>query len=155
MYEKRLSRPALEALPGPMASILERKRGACNRQTVLLRVWSGCVGEALKRKRIVRTAEVTIETEESIVLRASQDRRCSVMWCPNCRRQVEMVTPERAAKIAGVSERTIYRWVEGGKLHFIENAGHLLICVPALRLRAAVLDAAGPFGSNSENRKKG
>src|ERR1700738_3011487 len=32
-------------------------------------------GDGLNRKRIVRTAEVTIETEESVVLRGSLDQR--------------------------------------------------------------------------------
>jgi len=90
------------------------------------------LGEALKRKRIVRTAEVTIETQESVVLRGSSDRRSTLKWCPACRRQVEMVTPERAAQIAGVSPRTIYRWIEAGTIHSVEDCGHPLICRPAL-----------------------
>jgi excisionase family DNA binding protein len=78
---------------------------------------------------------VTIETEESTVPRAIQDRRSSVMWCPNCRRQVEFVSPEQAAQIAGVSTRTIYRWVEAGTIHFLEDCGHTYVCVPALTAR--------------------
>src|SRR5579859_5365566 len=86
-------------------------------------------GRALKKKRIVRTAEVTIETEENIVLRASSGQPTPFMWCPSCRRQVGMVTPEDAARIAGVTPRTIYRWVEAGNVHFIEGREHLWICV--------------------------
>jgi hypothetical protein len=84
--------------------------------------WLHFTGGGLKRRRIVRTAEVTIETEEKTTLRDSQERRSALMWCPACRRQVEMVTPEQAARIAGVNERTIYRWVESGKLHFIKKS---------------------------------
>lgn len=76
---------------------------------------------------------MTIETEESVVLRGSTDQCASLMWCPACRRHVDMVTPERAARIAGVSERTIYRWVEARKLHFAETSeGSLLICLDSL-----------------------
>jgi hypothetical protein len=42
-----------------------------------------------------------------------------------------MVTLDEAARAACVSARTIYRWVEDEKLHFIETAvGGLLICHP-------------------------
>jgi hypothetical protein len=49
------------------------------------------------KKRIVRTREVIIETEEEIAL-SNQDHRSGPTWCPACRRPVEMVTPERAAE---------------------------------------------------------
>lgn len=51
---------------------------------------------------------MTIETEESVVLRGVANQHATLMWCPSCRRRVEMVTPERAAQIAGVTEHTIY-----------------------------------------------
>lgn len=110
-------------------------------------------GDGLKRKRIVRTAEVTIETEENIVLRASGNQRTTLMWCPACRRQVEMVTPDQAARIAGVSTRTIYCWVEAGKLHFAEEYGDLLICRPALNFGAEGEGAIRLLDGTSENRK--
>lgn len=90
-------------------------------------------GDSLKRKRIVRTAEVTIETEESVVLRNTKGRQTSLMWCPICRLQVEMATPEQAAQIAGVTTRTIYRWVEAERIHFVEaRDAPLLICKTSL-----------------------
>ncbi len=75
---------------------------------------------------------MTIETEENIVLHTAKGRHPCLMWCPACRRQVEMVTPEQAAQIAGVSPRTIYRWIEAGTIHSVEDCGHPLICRPAL-----------------------
>ena len=90
-------------------------------------------GDSLKRKRIVRTAEVTIETEESVVLRNTKGQQTSLMWCPACCRQVEMVSPEQAAQIAGVSTRTIYASLESQSLHFSEaRQGFLSICVESL-----------------------
>jgi hypothetical protein len=73
---------------------------------------------------------VTIETEEKTVVR--RDRGSSLMWCSACRREVEMVTPDEATQIAAVSMRTIYRWVEFGKLHFVEERGRVLICQRSL-----------------------
>jgi hypothetical protein len=93
-------------------------------------------GESLKRKRIVRTAEVTIETEESIVLFGSGDQRSCSMWCLSCRRRVRMITPEQAAQFAGVSLRTIYRWTDSGMLHFTEASNPMLLCLPSLRAAA-------------------
>lgn len=78
---------------------------------------------------------MTIETEEKIVLSAIKGRQTALMWCPACRRQVEMVTPEQAAKVAGVSTRTIYRWIEANAVHFLEDSGHICVCVSALSAR--------------------
>jgi hypothetical protein len=44
-----------------------------------------------------------------------------------------MIAPEHAARIAGVSTREIYAWVEAGKLHFAESADRSpLICLESL-----------------------
>ena len=80
---------------------------------------------------------MTIETEESVVLNRSLGQHSCLIWCPACRRQVEMVTPEQAALIAGVSERTIYRWVEAGRIHVIKDSGVLLLCLSAVRTSGA------------------
>ena len=79
------------------------------------------------------TREITIETEEHIVLGSGAIQRATVMWCPACRGRVEMLTPEQAAQVAGVSTRTIFRWAESGTVHFIEECGHpLVICRDSL-----------------------
>jgi excisionase family DNA binding protein len=77
-----------------------------------------------------RRTEITIETERVVIVR----RRLTVrVWCRSCDRQVTMVTVDEAARMAGVSSRTIYRWVEADQLHFNETAeGRLLICTDSL-----------------------
>ncbi|MCI0391249.1 MAG: helix-turn-helix domain-containing protein [Acidobacteria bacterium] len=78
-----------------------------------------------KRKKI------TVEIERSLVIR----KRGGAVhaWCAGCAEQVRMLTPEESALAAGVTVRTIYRWVEAGKLHFIESPdGLLLICFNSL-----------------------
>ena len=76
---------------------------------------------------------MTIETEERVVLRTTKAQQTALLWCPSCRHQVEMVTTEQAAQIAGVSSRTIYRWIEASKLHFSEaSATSVLICEKSL-----------------------
>jgi len=44
-----------------------------------------------------------------------------------------MITPEHGATIANVSARTIYRWVESGRIHFLETpVGGVLVCLDSL-----------------------
>lgn len=54
-------------------------------------------------------------------------------WCPECTEQIRMVTLAEAVKMAGVSNRAIYRWVESGQIHFSAiPGGLLLICLESL-----------------------
>lgn len=78
-----------------------------------------------------RRTEITIETEQILVLRG---RKSSVSaWCNNCAEQVIMVTPDEAAALARVSSRAICRWVEMERLHFRETPeGALFICLNSL-----------------------
>ena len=81
-----------------------------------------------KRKR----TEVTIQTREVILVRRAPARTRA--FCPACETQATMVAPEEAARIAGVSPRTIYRWVEAERVHYVENSeGDLRICSASLR----------------------
>jgi hypothetical protein len=82
---------------------------------------------AVTRRRI----EITTETERETVF---TKRAATVMFCPRCNKDAQMVIPEYAAAQAGVSVRTVYRWVEAGSLHFAETAeGGILVCETSLR----------------------
>ena len=127
-----------------MRTILDGKRRSCNGsgpqrpQTEGFPVLSG---DTLKRRRIIRTAEVTIETEENIVSCSSQEQRSSLTWCSECRRQVAMVSAEQAAQIMGVRPRVLYSWVESRKVHFSETReGLLLVCPNSLTGLKADMD---------------
>ena len=77
-----------------------------------------------------RRTEVVIETHEVWVLRRAGGgrRRCGL-----CAEAAVMVTPLEAAAARGVSQLTIYRWVEGGQTHFEETAdGGLFVCLASL-----------------------
>jgi hypothetical protein len=77
-----------------------------------------------------RHREVIIEIDEVVIRRASA---INPGWCPECGEQVQMLTPDGAALVAGLSLRTIYRQVEAGRLHFSEvPEGPLLICPNSL-----------------------
>jgi len=86
----------------------------------------------MKTKR----TEITIETEEFHILRGAL--RSARAWCGECQAEVRMMSVDEAATAAGVNERTIYRWVESGKVHFMETLqGSLLVCLASLRDRGA------------------
>ena len=75
--------------------------------------------------------EVTVETHELLIIR--RPRRAACAWCPACAAEAELVTAEEAAAAAGLSRRTVYRWVEAGRLHFSETPeGWLRVCLKSL-----------------------
>jgi hypothetical protein len=82
----------------------------------------------MKRRR--RT-ETTIETYEVLAIRTS--RGAVQVWCPECGALARMVEPEAAARLAGISTRSLYGQLEAGRLHYEENKeGLLLICLKSV-----------------------
>ena len=78
-----------------------------------------------------RKVEITFEAERSVSIRKRPGN--TQAWCAHCTAQVCLLTPEEAALVAGVSQRTIYRWVEAAKLHFHETPESVLrICLNSL-----------------------
>jgi hypothetical protein len=82
-----------------------------------------------------------VETDEILVVGGNP--RAVGSTCPVCNPGVSMVVPQHAARIAGVSTRTIYAWVESGRLHFTESPDRsLLICLDSLSAAASSVDKA-------------
>jgi excisionase family DNA binding protein len=80
----------------------------------------------LKTKKL----EITIETYERLIIKQDINREIP---CDRCGQVVQMLKPEEAAKLLGISTRTIYRWIESDRLHYVETPDHLLlICHPSL-----------------------
>jgi hypothetical protein len=79
----------------------------------------------------IRQTRITISKSEVIVLRKAQG--VAQADCADCGKQVDMVTPEQAVTLIGLSSLSIYRLVESRQLHFRETLeGHLLICLESL-----------------------
>ena len=69
----------------------------------------------------------TTETREVWRLRAPL---LAVLRCHACVNGADMLTPHEAAINTGVSQRTIYRWIEDGRIHFVETTdGSLFVCL--------------------------
>ena len=78
----------------------------------------------------ILTAEITVETEETVVIRRPTTVR---VWCVKCGTTVLAARPDTAAAATSVSPREIYRRVESGAVHFQESAdGRLLVCLDSL-----------------------
>ena len=79
---------------------------------------------------IVRRTKITIETRRRLWMLSRESGRD--FWCAACAAKAAFLPVTVASRVAGVSERTIYRWVESGKLHAIEPCGAVLICVHSI-----------------------
>jgi hypothetical protein len=78
-----------------------------------------------------KRTEITIEKHRVLMVRRRGESM--QMRCAECGEQALMVMPHEAAAIAGVSVRTVNRWVEAQMIHFAEAAdGQLFICVNSL-----------------------
>ncbi|HEU4389870.1 MAG TPA: helix-turn-helix domain-containing protein [Blastocatellia bacterium] len=94
-----------------------------------------------------KRTEITIETDRLVVF--SKRRVSMVWWCCACRQRRKMLTVDDAAAAAGVTSRTIYRWVESERLHFTETSeGRLLICGQSLESAVQLIDALPPDPCN-------
>jgi len=83
-----------------------------------------------KKKR----THITVKSDQVLVIR--RPGRNLTAWCTECGSLVNMIAPEEAMAVAGVSSREIYRWVEAGRIHFLETSeGFLLICLDSLPCR--------------------
>ena len=77
--------------------------------------------------------EIRLEIEEAVTIRA---RQAVLAECRQCNRRVRMVALNEAAMIARLSAREVYRRLESGQLHFVEDRdGLLFICVASLHQR--------------------
>jgi len=84
-----------------------------------------------------RTIRITIQQRETITVAGNNSP--VLMWCQRCRSEVNMVSPELAARIASVGSREIYRRIEDGSLDFNQSPdGQLFVCLKSLFLNNAV-----------------
>lgn len=82
-----------------------------------------------------RRMRFTVERSETLLVRPTQ----LAVSCTVCGRDAQMLAPDAAAVIAGVSIRTIYQMLEAGEIHFVESKyGRLLICLDSLSQKEEV-----------------
>lgn len=80
---------------------------------------------------IKRITEILVETKRRIVVRGCATTASEFVVCHVCGKQ--MRAAEEVAAGFGISRRAIYRLVEQGAGHFIENAeGEVWLCLASL-----------------------
>ena len=80
-----------------------------------------------------RHSVTTIESHEYWVVKMP-DQRPREILCGACPNASEMLTPQEAAEQTGVSQRTVFRWIDEGSVHFAETAEGFLVCLAPLTI---------------------
>jgi hypothetical protein len=109
-------------------------------------------GPAAEDGRIVtRSIRMTVEREVLSVL-LHQPGVSFAGHCAECGREAMLLTVETAARLGGTTPRTIYRWVEGGKVHFQEDAqGHVFVCSESLKSMERLEARREPFAIGAKD----
>jgi len=78
-----------------------------------------------------RRTEIQVDLEETVSIRSQQVFEA---WCGECRKSVRMVSPEVAGWMSSRTVREIYRLLEAGAVHFVEDPrGSIYICCLSLQ----------------------
>ena len=75
----------------------------------------------------------TVENHETVVIRSSG--RLNRVLCPECMESVALVSLDQAVMLSGVSSRAVYRWIEEGRIHFVEMPARGALICPATLLK--------------------
>ena len=72
----------------------------------------------------------TIEMHQIVIVR--RPASAGHAWCPVCLKEVEMVSLEVAALLAGVSRQIICRRIGADHVYLVETADGALVCTNSL-----------------------
>lgn len=73
---------------------------------------------------------IVVEIDERIAVTNTEQQ--FEAYCSECKKMAEMATPKTAGVLTQISEREIFRLIEGKEIHFIENP-RVIVCVESLR----------------------
>ena len=71
-----------------------------------------------------------VEIDERIAV--TNDEQQFEAYCSDCSKMTQIATPKTAGVLTEISEREVFRLIEGKEIHFIEN-DRVLVCVQSLR----------------------
>jgi hypothetical protein len=77
---------------------------------------------------------IVVEIDERIAV--TNTEQPFEAYCSQCKKMTEMATPKTAGVLTEISEREVFRLIEGKEIHFVEN-DRVLVCVESLRNRRA------------------
>ncbi len=73
---------------------------------------------------------IVVEIDELIAV--TNEEQQFEAYCSECKKMTQMATPKTAGVLTEISEREVFRLIEGKEIHFIENA-RVLVCTESLR----------------------
>lgn len=76
--------------------------------------------------------KISVTSVHERFLRISRTGSTENPRCPCCFGRTMMISPDAAAVITALTVRSIYRLVESGEVHFIEEPNGILVCVRSL-----------------------
>ena len=71
-----------------------------------------------------------VEIDERIAV--TNEEQQFEAYCSDCSKMTQMATPKTAGVLTEISEREVFRLIEGKEIHFIEN-DRVLVCIASLR----------------------
>ncbi len=77
-----------------------------------------------------KTDGIVVEIDERIAVTNTEQQ--FEAYCSECKKMTEMATPKTAGVLTEITEREIFRLIEGKGIHFVENA-QVLVCIESLR----------------------
>lgn len=77
-----------------------------------------------------RNDGIVVEIDERIPVTNTEQQ--FEAYCSECTKMTQMATPKTAGVLTDISEREVFRLIEGKEIHFVENA-RVLVCVESLR----------------------
>lgn len=61
----------------------------------------------------------------------------ALIGCGFCGSSDQLLAPTLAANLSGISQRTLFRWIESGDIHFVETPeGNIFLCLDSVKARA-------------------
>ena|SRR5580692_3386260 len=77
-----------------------------------------------------RRTEITVQTGQIWIVRKSHSTRG---WCPECRCESDMVSPNEAASLAGITQPRLSSPSHGKNWHWtVDSRGAPLVCVASV-----------------------
>jgi hypothetical protein len=75
---------------------------------------------------------ITTKTSEIFIIRRGR-RKLIHVFCPDCKREVEMLLLDEAVSFSAQNTRELIRRIDAGEIHALETgSGHLLVCQNSL-----------------------
>ena len=91
-----------------------------------------------------RRIEITIEHERTVLI-GPEPTAASWRWCEPCAATVHFAPVAHAAVVSNVPLRSIFQFVEQGRVHFLEHDRDVFVCLPSLsRLEVEGLEPDRP-----------